>query len=309
MHDGPPPLLLVGHGSRCLVGERQFLAFVARVHARMAARGVHAAGGLIELAPPPVADAVAELVAAGHRHVVAVPLMLVAAGHAKGDIPASLAREVGRHPGLGYRYAGVLGPDPWVLTALEQRLDAVLAAADRADTHVVLVGRGSTDPDANADVAATARLLYERTGVAGVEPAFVSLAAPGVPAALQRCRRLGARRVVVLPLFMFAGVLPQRIVTQTEAFAADHPDLAVTCAEVIGDCDELAAVIAERYDQAVAGPVLGACDTCLYRVALPGFAHRVGTPQTPHDHPDDPVGVGHGHGHGHGPRHGRARVG
>jgi sirohydrochlorin cobaltochelatase len=297
---GPPPLLLVGHGTRCFVGEAQFSGFVDRLSSRLAAAGVVVAGGLIELAPPPVTDAVAELVRQGHRDVIAVPLMLVAAGHAKGDIPAALAREVERFPGFGFRYGRVLGPDPRVLTALLERLDAVLDAADRPGTHVVLVGRGATDPDANSEVARAAHLLWQAsgdpgTGLAGVETSFVSLAAPGVPAALDRCRRLGATRVVVLPLFMFAGVLPNRLVAQAQEWGARHPDVEVRCADVIGDCDLLAGAVAASYAEAVAGPVLAGCDTCVYRVALPGFVHRVGQPQTPHDHPDDPVGHAHLH--------------
>lgn len=300
---GPDPLLLVGHGTRCVVGERQFRSFVQRVGALLAPDGVDVAGGLIELAPPPVTDAVADLVSHGHRQVVAVPLMLVAAGHAKGDIPAALDREVARYPGLGYRYGAVLGPDPMLLAALGARLDEVLARSERADTHVLLVGRGSTDPDANSEVARAARLFFEttvaqRSPVAGVETAFVSLAAPGVAAALERCRALGAGRVVVLPLFMFAGVLPQRIVVQARTWGAAHPHVQVRTAEVIGDCDELAAVVAQRYTEALRGAVRAHCDTCVYRVAIPGFEHRVGQPQTPHDHPDDPVGGRH-HGHGH----------
>ena len=59
---------------------------------------------------------------------------------------------------------------------LTERLDAVLDAAERAASTVVLVGRGSTDPDANAEHVKVARLLWEGSGLAGVEPAFVSLA-------------------------------------------------------------------------------------------------------------------------------------
>jgi sirohydrochlorin cobaltochelatase len=314
---GPPPLLIVGHGTRCVRGEEQFRSFVERVTARLAPRGVDVAGGLIELAPPPVTAAAAHLVARGHRHVIAVPLMLVAAGHAKGDIPAALAREVARYPGLGYRYGAVLGPDPLVLRALTERLDEVLARNERDATHVVLVGRGSTDPDANSEVARAARLFLEAAAgdagpLAGVEPSFVSLAEPGVPAALERCHRLGATRVVVLPLFMFAGVLPNRIVEQARRWAAGHPAVQVRTAGVIGDCDLLADVVVRRYTAAAAGEVRAHCDNCVYRVAMPGFEHRVGQPQTPHDHPDDPVsghghgpGPGRGHGHGHGHGHGR----
>ena len=300
---GPPPLFLVGHGTRCLPGEVQFSAFVDRLTRRMRARGVDVAGGLIELAPPPVTDAAADLVARGHHDVIAVPLMLFAAGHAKGDIPAALDREVGRYPGLGYRYAAVLGPDPRILAALGRRLAEVLADDERAGTHVILVGRGSTDPDANSEVVRAARLFLEGAGqdggaLAGVEASFVSLAAPGVPAALERCRRLGATRVVVLPLFMFAGVLPNRIVAQSREWADAHPGVEVRCGDVIGDCDLLAEAVEDRYRETVAAPVRAACDTCMYRTPLPGFEHRVGQPQTPHDHPDDPVGHGHGHGHG-----------
>jgi sirohydrochlorin cobaltochelatase len=39
------------------------------------------------------------------------------------------------------------------------------------------------------------------------------------------------------------------------------------------------------------------CDTCIYRVALPGYEDRVGAPQTPHHHPDDPTGAHHHHRH------------
>ena len=302
-HGGPPPLLVVGHGTRCLPGEEQFRTFIARVTALVAAEGVDVAGGLIELAPPPVTDAAADLVALGHRHVVAVPLMLIAAGHAKGDIPAALEREVGRYPGLTYRYGGVLGPDPLVLAALTERLDEVLDRSEHAGTHVVLVGRGSTDPDANSEVARASRLLLEAAAadgapLAGVETSFISLAAPGVPAALDRCRRLGGTRVVVLPLFMFTGVLPNRIVEQSRAWAAEHSGVEVRTAAVIGDCDLLAEVVVKRYVEAAAHAVRAHCDTCMYRVAIRGFAQRVGQPQTPHDHPDDPVS-GHGHGHGH----------
>ena len=51
------------------------------------------AGGFLELSAPPMTDAVGELYDRGHRHLVAVPLVLVGAGHAKGDVPAALARE------------------------------------------------------------------------------------------------------------------------------------------------------------------------------------------------------------------------
>ncbi|GAA2114356.1 sirohydrochlorin chelatase [Actinomadura alba] len=297
-----PPLLVVGHGTRDDEGVAEFGRFVDRLRGRMP---VEVAGGFIELSRPPLTDAVAELYGRGHRRVAAVPLVLVAAGHGKGDIPAAMNREPSRHPGLSYAYGRPLGPHPALLSLLEQRLDAVLDPAERGpDTAVLLVGRGSTDPDANAEVHKVARLFWETrwsrgadgAGGHGTEPAFVSLAWPGVAAGLDRCRRLGARRVVVLPYFLFPGVLPDRVVAQAREYAAGHPGFDVRCAEVIGDCDELADLVAERYEEALVGDIRMNCDTCVYRIAMPGFADRVGAPQRPHHHPDDPT---HGHGHAH----------
>jgi len=296
-----PALLLVGHGTRDEEGAAAFRSFVGVLGER--SPGTRVAGGFIELSPPPLADAVDELTADGVTDVAAVPLMLVSAGHAKGDIPAALAREKERHPQLTYSYGRPLGPHPALLSVLERRLDEALGSTprrpgDRAETTVLLVGRGSTDPDANAEVHKAARLLWEGRGYAGVETAFVSLAAPDVASGLDRCRKLGARRIVVLPYFLFTGVLPQRVRHQARGWAAAHPDTEVVDAEVIGPCAELADLVLERYREAVAGDLRMNCDSCVYRIALPGFEDKVGLPQQPHFHPDDD---GHHH-----PHHGHA---
>jgi sirohydrochlorin cobaltochelatase len=58
-------------------------------------------------------------------------------------------------------------------------------------------------------------------------------------------------------------------------------------AGLIGGCAELAGLVLGRYDEALHGDIRMNCDTCAYRVALPGFAGKVGRPQTPHFHPDE----------------------
>ena len=152
-----PALLVIGHGTKSERGCEQFGQLVERTQLRVPYADV--AGGFLELAPPPIQDAVRRLVEAGHRSIDVVPLVLVAAGHSKGDIPAALARERLRHPGLEFRYGRPLGPHPDLLAVAEARLAAVVPREQWSDTAVVLVGRGATDPDANAEVAKTARLL------------------------------------------------------------------------------------------------------------------------------------------------------
>jgi sirohydrochlorin cobaltochelatase len=303
-----PPLLLAAHGTRDPAGVAAFGALAERVSALAARAGTRVAGGFIELSSPPLRDAVAALTEAaraaspgGAARIVAVPLMLSAAAHAKGDIPAALARERARHPGLDWAYARPLGPHPALVDLLAARIAASgtgaapagsPASANSAAPAVLVVGRGSTDPDANADVVKTSRLLWEGREFPLAETAFVSLARPDVTEGLERCRLLGARRIVVARYFLFPGVLPDRVAQQAGDYARAHPELDIRCADVLGDCDEIAALVYERYQEALAGDIRMNCDMCVYRTALPGFEHRVGAPQHPHDHPHD-----HAHAH------------
>jgi sirohydrochlorin cobaltochelatase len=309
-----PALLLAAHGTRDPAGVAAFAALASRVEDLAGRDGTRVAGGFIELSEPALREAVAGLAAAspvppaaaggkaspaaaggkaspaaagGKASMVAVPLMLSAAGHAKGDIPAALARERARHPGLTWTYGRPLGPHPALLELLAARIAAVSGPDAPA---VLLVGRGSTDPDANADVVKTARLLWEGRDYPLAETAFVSLARPDVTEGLERCRLLGARQIVVARYFLFPGVLPDRVAEQAAGYAAAHPGLDIRCADVLGDCDEIAALVYERYQEALSGDIRMNCDVCVYRIAMPGFEHRVGEPQHPHDHPRD-----HGH--------------
>jgi sirohydrochlorin cobaltochelatase len=284
----PPPLLLAAHGTSDQAGVDAFAALAGRVGQLAAADGIRVAGGFIELSAPALGEAVADL-AAAPGPIVAIPLMLSAAGHAKGDIPAALARERTRHPAVSFTYARPLGPHPALIDLLDKRVAAV---GGSTSPSVLVVGRGSTDPDANADVVKTARLLWEGRDYPLAETAFVSLARPDVAEGLERCRLLGARRIVVARYFLFPGVLPDRVAEQAAAYAAAHPELDIRCADVLGDCDEIAALVYERYHEALAGDIRMNCDVCVYRIAMPGFEHRVGEPQHPHDHPHD----AHAHG-------------
>jgi sirohydrochlorin cobaltochelatase len=289
------PLLIVGHGTVDAAGAGEFTAFVERMRTTLTPDGIDVEGGFIELSAPAVTEAWQRLVDLGHRRMAAVPLVLVAAGHAKGDIPAALQREVIRAQGTSFAFGRPLGPHPILLDLLAERIQAVAPAQD---TAVVLVGRGSTDPDANAEVCKVARLLQETRGFAFVETAFVSLATPNVADGLHRAKLLGARRIVVAPYFLFDGVLPQRVVAQSVAFGQSNPELDVRVAGYLGDCDGLADLVVERYRETLRGDIRMNCDTCAYRVLLPGFEDKLGAPQTPHHHPDDPAhGPGHGHGH------------
>ncbi len=294
-HEPDPALLIVGHGSRDPRGVREFHDLVGLVRRRNSSLTVE--GGFIELSRPPISECVDRLVEGGALNVAAVPLMLLAAGHAKDDIPATLVREKMGHPRMTFAYGRALGIRPELLELMEERISAAVPETEKEETAVLVVGRGSSDPDANSDLSKIARLFYEGRPYPVVESAYVSMTPPDVAEGLDRCFRLGAKRVVIFSYFLFTGILEERIREQSRAFAAAHPGAEVRYAGYFGPDERVADLVVERYTEAVQGDIRMNCDVCVHRVALTGFEEKVGAPATPHHHPDEPGHHLRGHHH------------
>src|SRR5919201_6297332 len=128
MSEHDPALLLVGHGSRSAAGVAQYWRFAGLV-GRMRPR-LTLGCGFIELAQPDLDSAVDDLVGRGVTSLIAVPLVLLGAGHLKSDGPAALARGRTRHPDVDFTYARDLGIHPAVLAVAEERIHAAQTAGE-----------------------------------------------------------------------------------------------------------------------------------------------------------------------------------
>ncbi|MFE0727402.1 sirohydrochlorin chelatase [Streptomyces antibioticus] len=232
-----PVLLVVAHGSRDPRHAATVHALVRRV--RSLRPGLRVETGFLDFTIPSVQGVLESLAARGVRDVVALPLLLTRAFHAKADIPAVLRDAP---PRLRIRQAEVLGPSPLLLSALERRLyEAGLTPADKSSTGVVLASAGSTDPEAIAVIADIAR-EWRHTGWCAVRPAFASASLPRTEDAVRALRRLGCARVAVAPYVLAPGRLPDRI-----ARGATEADI---LANVLGPSPEVAHLLLERYDEA-----------------------------------------------------------
>jgi sirohydrochlorin cobaltochelatase len=196
------------------------------------------------------------------------------------------------HPGINFSYGRALGIRPELLELMEERVSTIVPENEKEETAVLIVGRGSSDPDANSDLPKIARLFYEGRPYPLVESAYVSMTPPGVAEGLERCRKLGAKRIAIFSYFLFTGVLEERIRGQSESFAATNPDVELHYAGYFGPDSRVADLVVERYTEAIEGDIRMNCDVCVHRVALPGFEEKVGAAATPHYHPDE-----HGHHH------------
>ncbi|MFE9646124.1 sirohydrochlorin chelatase [Streptomyces sp. NPDC006365] len=263
-----PVLLVIAHGSRDPRHAATVHALVRRVRAMRP--GLRVETGFLDFNIPSVPSVLESLAAEGVRDVVALPLLLTRAFHAKADIPAVLREAPSR---LRIRQAEVLGPSPLLTAALERRLyEAGLSPATafprgttpvppaenpawrrqvgqmKSSTGVVLASAGSTDPEAIAVIAEIAR-EWRHTGWCAVRPAFASASLPRTEDAVHELRALGCARVAVAPYVLAPGFLPDRI-----ARGAAEADV---LADVLGPAPEVARVLLERYDGARV-PVLAA---------------------------------------------------
>ncbi|MER5958735.1 sirohydrochlorin chelatase [Streptomyces sp. NPDC001893] len=239
MHQLParPVLLVIAHGSRDPRHAATVHALVREVRALRP--GLRVETGFLDFNVPSVNGVLESLAAEGVRDVVALPLLLTRAFHAKADIPAVLRQAPAR---LRIRQAEVLGPSPLLTAALERRLyEAGLTPADKPTTGVVLASAGSTDPEAIAVIAEIAR-EWRHTGWCAVRPAFASASLPRTEDAVAQLRAEGVRRVAVAPYVLAPGFLPDRI-----ARGAAEADVV---ADVLGPAPEVARLLVRRYEAA-----------------------------------------------------------
>jgi sirohydrochlorin cobaltochelatase len=301
--DGRTGVMICGHGSRDAAAVAEFAGLAQRVAARLA--GIPVAYGYLEFANPVIRDGLDRLARTDVSDILAVPGMLFAAGHAKNDIPSVLNTYAASKKGTRIRYGRELGIDPRMLRVAAARIEEALAPlgpVHRHDTLLMVVGRGASDPDANSNVAKVMRLLWEGLGFGWGETAFSGVTFPLVRPALERAARLGFRRIVVFPYFLFTGILVSRIYDATDAAAAAFPGIQFVKAPYLGSHDLVVDTVIARAAEIIDGGGLMNCQMCKYREQVLGFEDEVGLAQRGHHHHVE--GIGTGTAHAHGPHHG-----
>lgn len=285
-------VLFIGHGSRDPEGNVEVKRFVDSIASELDAAIVETC--FLEFEQPGIYQGVERCVQRGATRVAVIPMMLFSAGHAKIHIPAALDEMKAKYPHVQFIYGRPIGIHEQVLHILLSRLQeiGIDTQAESPDLAVLVVGRGSSDPDANSDLFKMSRLLWERLRVKSVETAFIGVTAPLMEEGVERCLQLGARQVVILPYFLFTGVLIKRMEEMLADYRAKYADVTFSMTEYFGFHPDLRSVFKDRVGEALHGEVKMNCDTCQYRLhAMEHLDH--------HHHHDHEHGHDHHHHHGH----------
>jgi sirohydrochlorin cobaltochelatase len=286
-------VMVCGHGSRDDEAIAEFASVAAGIAERLPRYPV--SSGFLEFARPVIRDGLDELRAQGCDRILAIPGMLFAAGHVKNDVPSVLNEYAARHPGLAIDYGRELAIESKLLQAAGQRIEEAERGSPqkvaREDTLLMVVGRGTSDSDANSNISKVARMLWEGMGFGWGEVCYSGVTFPLVGPGLEHAVKLGYRRIIVFPYFLFTGVLVKRIYHVTDQMAERHPEIEFLKAGYLNDHPFVLDCFAERVEEILVGQNNMNCGLCKYREQVLGFEAEVGLPQQSHHHHVEGIGT------------------
>ena len=283
-------ILLAGHGSRNQEGNEEIERFAAQWREKHPAWRIEVC--FIEHASVLLNDGL-DRAAANAGRVVLVPFILNAAGHVKMEMPAAVDAARARHPHVEFLVTRHLGMGRELFAVLQAQLDRQmkkLAVPDPQTTAVVLLGRGSSDAGANGELARMARWIFEANEHELVDLAFTGVTWPRLETIVQRQVRLGMMQIVIVPVYLFTGVLIERIKAQVERLRQQYPQVAFGLGTHFGFDQGIFDLLDARVvgDELPIGSLLE-CDGCKYREAaqaehLHDHSHTAVEPDAGHDH-------------------------
>ena len=265
------PLLAIGHGTKDIEGRQTFLDFAKAYHELDPSRPVVSC--FLELTTPTIAEGIEYCLEKGYTELSVIPILLFAARHNKFDVTNSLDSIKQKYPQLKLHYGRHFGITPGILDLWRDRLVKLDLPANnpqnisRQDTILLFVGRGSSDPDANSDVCKMARILWEGSGYQTVETCFIGITHPRLEEGFRRARFYQPKRIIVLPYFLFTGVLVKKIFAIAAAEQEKYPHIAIDTLPEMGIQSQLLQVLRTREIEIQSGQVQMNCEICKFRLA------------------------------------------
>jgi sirohydrochlorin ferrochelatase len=197
-------ILYVCHGSRSREGCEQAISFIKKCMNNNTVEIQEY--GFLELASPTIEAAIERCISRGASRIKVIPLLLLTAGHAKRDIPEVLAKVKEKHPDITLQYGRPIGVHAKMIDIITERLyENNKQISNRA--CILLVGRGSSDPDVKRDLSQIAKMLQQRIGSVTVKDCYLHGAGLKFTAALNEAVQSDVDEIYIVPYLLFTGRL------------------------------------------------------------------------------------------------------
>ena len=233
-------ILYIAHGSRVKEGVEQAVTFLQGVQQEVDVAIQEIC--FLELATPTIAESIASCIQKGATAIAVMPILLLAAQHAKQDIPKEMAKAQKQYPYVKFTYGEPLGIHERLIDTLQARI--IEKQQPNSNASVLLIGRGSSDPAVKRDLAKIAKRLRAKYHYKAVDTCFLYGMGPTFEDWLQQDKGK-QQQVFIVPYLLFTGILRQSIAKRLQGFDSQN----IMLCESLGYDANVKKVLVERIDK------------------------------------------------------------
>ncbi|GAB3064620.1 sirohydrochlorin chelatase [Virgibacillus ainsalahensis] len=233
-------ILYVSHGSRIKEATSEAIACIDSVRKQVDVALQEIC--FLELAEPNVEQGIERLAKQGATRISIVPVLLLSAGHYFKDIPEEVDKAKVNYPTIIFTYGQPLGVQDRFTTVLAERIKETGVHINQ-DARILLVGRGSRNPQTKVDIENIGGKLQERMNIP-VDVCYLAACEPSFEHGLLSALKDGSSQVFIAPYLWFTGVLMQHVERKISTVTQREKEI-IVCGQ-LGDHPVMQAALQER---------------------------------------------------------------
>ena len=161
----------------------------------------------LEINSPSIEETMEKVIQNGATSILVVPVLLFAAAHYKRDIPDELQKVQNKYPFVHFIMTAPFDVHKKMIDLVVKRIRS--AAGQEENGIVLLVGRGSSDPEPILKLLEISRAVEQKIKLP-VDTAFLTAGTPSFATELAKLEE-EYDHIYVMPYLLFTGVLLKRI--------------------------------------------------------------------------------------------------
>lgn len=243
-------ILYIAHGTRLQAGVDEAIRFIEEQMALTDIPIQHYS--FIDLASPSIEEGIQACVDQGASKITFIPILLLAAAHAKEDLPNAIRHATKMYPNISFSYGKPFGVNDYMIDTIIER---ILDKGDLTESSaILLVGRGSSDRTIMDEFAKIKAKLTKKTGVEEIDVCYLAALKPHLTEGIANQVKNNAKQIFVVPYLLFTGLLMRHLEETIRVIDLSHKDF-ILC-EPLGRTDAITDLLSKRIEQAVDGEVV-----------------------------------------------------